>query len=170
MYPGAMQGHKKFRAEYKKIRDKRETTRQGQYPEQEYFDAMHKVIGAKHLTEPPVVLESFTDSQTVESMGLAETQDMSREVVDEGSTSPAASHSSGGHSSSTGSHSSGTVHTSVDGDTHASGGKGKSKKRKLCKREATNESLEKMIDMQMKSDKLTVDLEEKRMRLGERQM
>ena len=107
----------------KRFVTKKETTRQGQYKEPDYFDAIHKVIGAKHLTEPPVVLESFTDSQTVESMGLAETQDMSREVVDEGSTSPAASHSSGGHSSSTGSHSSssssGTVHTSVDGDTHA---------------------------------------------------
>jgi len=87
---------------------------------------------------------------------------MSGRAASEGFTSPLTSHASG-HSSSSNSLSSGTA-----GDTKASSGKGK--KRKLGKREATNELLDKMIDLQAKSDKLMVELEEKRLRLEERQM
>ena len=37
----------------------------------EYFDAMNDVMGAKHSTEPPVVVDSFSDSQIVDdSLGL----------------------------------------------------------------------------------------------------
>jgi len=158
---------KKLKVEYKKIRDKRDTTGQERYPEWEYFDAMNEVMAAKHSTEPPVVVESFSDSQNVDSLGLDETiemQDMSGGAVSEGSTSPSTSHGSG-HSSSSNSSSSGTA---LGGDTQACSGKGK--KRKLGKREATNELLDKMIDLQAKSDKLMVELEEKRLRLEERQM
>ena len=160
---------KKLKAEYKKIRDKRDTTGQGRYPEWEYFDAMNEVMAAKHSTEPPVVVESFSDSQTVDSLGHDDTQDMSEGAASysEGSTSPATSHASG-HSSSSNSSSSGTDNAAMDGDTQTSGGKGK--KRKLGKREATNELFDKMIELQAKSDRLMVDLEEKRMRLEERQM
>ena len=127
---------------------------------------MNDVMGAKHSTEPPVVVESFSYSQTVdESLGLDETQDMSRGTASEGSTSPAPSHASGHSSSSNSSLPSGA---GVDGNSQAF--KGKGKKRKLGKREATNELLDKMIELQAKSDKLMVDLEEKRMRLEERQM
>ena len=61
----------------------------------------------------------------------------------------------------------------VDGggdDTHASGSKSKPRKCKLGKREATNELMEKMIEIQEKSDKLMMTLEEKRMKMEKRQM
>ena len=149
----------------KKIRDKRETTGQGRYPEWEYLDAINEVFGPKHSTEPPVLVESFSESQNVNDTGPDdETQDMSGEAVSEETVpSPAPSHTSG---------SSTTDRTVVDGgdDTHESGSKGKPRKRKLGKREATNEHMEKMIEMQEKSDKLMMTLEEKRMKMEERQM
>lgn len=155
---------KKLKAEYKKIRDKREATGQGRYPEWEYFDAINEVLGPKHSTEPPIVVESFSELQN--DIGPDdETQDMSGETVSEGTTpSPPPSCAS---SSST------TDHTVVDGgggDTHASSSKIKSRKRKLGKREATNELMEKMMEMQEKSDKLMMTLEEKRIKMEERQM
>ena len=159
-----MQGKiKKLKTEYNKIRDKRETTGLGRYPEWEYFDAINEVLGPKHSTEPPVLVESFSESQNVNDIGPDdETQDMSGEAVSEETVpSPAPSHSSN------------TDRTVVDGggdDTHASGSKSKSRKCKLGKREATNELMEKMIEMQEKSDKLLMTLEEKRMKMEERQM
>ena len=125
---------KKLKTEYKKIRDKRETTGQGRYPEWEYFDAINEVLGPKHSTEPPVLVESFSESQNVNDIGSDdETQGMSGEAVSEETVpSPAPSHTSG---------SSTTDRTVVDGggdDTHASGSKSKPRKRKLGKREATN--------------------------------
>ena len=94
-----------------------------------------------------------------------ETQDMSGETVSEGTTpSPPPSHTS---SSSTNDH---TVVDGGGGDTHASSSKIKPRKRKLGKREATNELMEKMMDMQEKSDKLMMTLEEKRIKMEERQM
>ena len=50
---------KKLKAEYKKIKDKREETGQGRYPDWDFFDALNDVIGHKHSTQPPVV-ESMT--------------------------------------------------------------------------------------------------------------
>ena len=67
---------------------------------------------------------------------------MSGGAASEGSSSPAMGHATD-HSSSGNSSSSGTA---VDGDTQTSSGKGK--KCKLVKREATNELLEKMVDLQ----------------------
>jgi len=71
---------------------------------------MNKVMEAKHSTEPPVIVESFSDLQTVDSLGLDETQNMSGEVACEGSTSPATSHVSS-HSSSSNSSSLGALHS-----------------------------------------------------------
>ena len=61
----------------------------------------------------------------------------------------------------------------IDGggdDTLATGSKSKPRKCKLGKREATNELMEKMIEMQEKSDKLMMTLEEKHMKIEEYQM
>jgi len=105
---------------------------------------MNDVMGAKHSTEPPVAVESFSDSQIMDdSLGLDETQDMSGGTASEGSTSPAPSHASGHSLNSNSSLSSGA---GVDGDSQAF--KGKGKKHKLGKREATNELLDKMIELQ----------------------
>ena len=67
---------KKLKTEYKKIKYKRDQTGQGRYPEWEYFDALNEVLGHKHSTEPPVVVESL--SMTTDEVGPDdETQDMS---------------------------------------------------------------------------------------------
>ena len=50
---------KKLKGEYKKVCDKRETTGEGLYPEWEFFDALDNVLGPKHSTEPPPVVESL---------------------------------------------------------------------------------------------------------------
>ena len=152
---------KKLKAEYKKIRDKRDTTGQGRYPEWEFFDALDEVLGPKHSTEPPVLLESFqSDRSQISDIGPDdETQDMSEGVVNE----PTASNSSPGTPQTSQSE------TFVD-DAKISSCKPKSKKRKLGKREATNEILEKMVEMQQKSDTLMANLEEKRMKMEEKQM
>ena len=50
---------KKLKGEYKKVHDKRETTREGRYPKWEFFDALDNVLGPKHSTEPPTVVESL---------------------------------------------------------------------------------------------------------------
>ena len=34
-------------------------TGEGQYPEWEYFDALDGILGPKHSTEPPTVVERF---------------------------------------------------------------------------------------------------------------
>ena len=57
-----------------KIRDKRETTGEGRYPVWEFFDALVNVLGPKHSTEPPTVVESFPQIGPDH-----ETQDMSGE-------------------------------------------------------------------------------------------
>jgi len=48
---------KKLKAEYKKVKHKRDETGQGRNPKWEYFDALNEVLGTKHSTEPPVVVE-----------------------------------------------------------------------------------------------------------------
>ena len=81
---------KKLKGEYKKVRDKREKTGEGRYPEWEYFDALDGVLGSKHSTEPPTVVESFPPMIGADD----ETQDMSCEtevpVVDSPATLQAA--------------------------------------------------------------------------------
>ena len=72
---------KKLKGEYKKVRDKRETTGEGRYPEWEFFDVLDNVLGPKHSTEPSTVVESFPQIGPDN-----ETQDMSGE--------PAQSHAS----------------------------------------------------------------------------
>ena len=45
---------KKLKGEYKKVRDKRETTSEGWYPEWEFFNALDNIFGPKHSTGPPL--------------------------------------------------------------------------------------------------------------------
>ena len=50
---------KKLKGEYKKACDKRETTGEGRYPEWEFFNVLDNLLGPKHLTGPPTVVESL---------------------------------------------------------------------------------------------------------------
>ena len=56
---------KKLKAEYKRIKDKRNKTGQGCYPEWDYFDAMDNKLGHTSATQPPVVIDrgNYLDDQ-----------------------------------------------------------------------------------------------------------
>ncbi len=51
---------KKLRAQYKTVKDKRNNTGQGRYPEWDYFDAIDEVLGHRPATEPTVVIDTST--------------------------------------------------------------------------------------------------------------
>ena len=58
--------------------------RTGVISQWEYFDAINEILGPKHSTEPPVVVESFSELQNVNNIGPDDkTQDMSGEAVSE---------------------------------------------------------------------------------------
>ena len=153
---------KKLKTEYKKIKYKRDQTGQGRYPEWEYFDALNEVLGHKHSTEPPVVVESL--SMTTDEVGPdEETQDMSGVGESDAANVPSPAVSSSSTSSVA------RPNTSTDTD-EAQQPDGKSRKRKRGKQEGTNALLEKMIKLQENSDKMLYMLEEKRAKMEERQM
>ena len=158
---------KKLKGEYKKVRDKRETTGEGRYPEWEFFDALDNVLGPKHSTEPPTVVESFPQIGPDD-----ETQDMSGERAVH---SPAPSNASSSNTLVNREHDNETQ-PSVSGTQPSGSGiqvpesGSKSRKRKRGRNEATNELLEKMVSMQKSSDQMMMSLEEKRIKMEERQM
>ena len=144
---------KKLKTEYKKIKYKRDQTGQGRYPEWEYFDALNEVLGHKHSTEPPVVVESL--SMTTDEVGPDdETQDMSGVGESDAANVPSPAVSSSSTSSVA------RPNTSTDTD-EAQQPDGKSRKRKRGKQEGTNALLEKMIKLQENSDKMLYMLEER---------
>ena len=71
---------KKLKAEYKKVKDKHEETGQGCFPEWEFYDALDAVVGQKHSTEPPVVIESMPTTSSTEIVLDDKTQDISGAV------------------------------------------------------------------------------------------
>ena len=54
---------KKIQGDYKKVKDKRpiRCTGEGLYPIWNYFDAIDAILGNKHATEPPVLVNSLKD-------------------------------------------------------------------------------------------------------------
>ena len=161
---------KKLKGEYKKVHDKRETTGEGRYPEWEFFDALDNVLGPKHSTEPPTVIESLPHVGPDD-----ETQDMS------GGTTVPAVHGPGSNTqvntdtgetqpSGSGLQLTGSGTQPSGSESQPSGSGSKSRKRKRERSEATNELLEKMITMQKSSDQMMMSLEEKTMKMEERQM
>ena len=151
---------KKLRGEYKKVKDKRNETGQGRFPEWEFYDAMDAVMGHKHSTEPPVVIESMPSTSSTEIDPDEETQDMSG-AVDLDVNEPSQMSSS----SSTSQNSSNTVAIS-----EAQQSNGKLNKRKRSKNEVTNSLLERMVRLHENSDKMMYMLEEKRTKMEERQI
>ena len=51
---------KKLKAEYRKVKDKREKTGEGRYPEWDYFDALDAILGHRPATKPPLVINSIS--------------------------------------------------------------------------------------------------------------
>ena len=147
---------KKLKAEYKKIKYKRDETGQGRYPEWEYFDALNEVLGHKHSTQPPVVVESL--SMTMDEVEPDdETQDMSGVGEFDATGVPSPVVSSGSPS----------LVAQLDETQQSQQSDSKSRKRKRGKQEGTNALLEKMIKPQENSDKMLYTLEEKRAKMGE---
>ena len=50
---------KKLKCEYKRIKDKRNKTGEGRYPEWDYFDAIDAVLRHRPATEPAVVIDTL---------------------------------------------------------------------------------------------------------------
>ena len=151
---------KKLKTEYKKIKYKRDQTGQGRYPKWEYFDTLNKVLGHKHSTEPPVVVES--PSMTTDEVGPDdETQDMSGVGESDATNVPRPAVSSSSTSL--------VARPNTDTDEPQQPDS-KSRKRKQGKQEGTNALLEKMVKLQENSDKMLYMLEEKRAKMEERQM
>ena len=50
---------KKLKCEYKRIKDKRNKTGEGRYPEWDYFDAIDAVLRDRPATEPAVVIDTL---------------------------------------------------------------------------------------------------------------
>ena len=166
---------KKLKGEYKKVRDKRETTGEGRYPEWEFFDALDNVLGPKHSTEPPTVVESLQrigpDDESQDSSGRTTVpvvhSPAPSQITEVGETQPSGS---GSQPTGNGTQPSGSETQPAGSETQPSGSESKSKKRKRGRSEATNELLEKMITMQKSSDQIMMTLEEKRMKMEEKQM
>lgn len=152
---------KKLKAEYKKVKDKHNGTGQGHFPEWEFYDAMDAVMGHKHSTEQPVVIESMPTTSSTEIDPDDETQDMSGAIDPDvvNVPSPMSSSSTASRNSS-----------NADAISEAQHPDSKSKKRKQSKNEVTNALLEKMVNLQENSDKMMYMLEEKRAKMEERQI
>ena len=162
---------KKLKAEYKRIRDKRQETGQGRYPEWDYYDAMDGVLGHKPSTQPAVVVDTLEDSQVqddtqVDDDELQQTEIATPTSLDTSDTtvpSPASTDVTDA---------SGEVATTSQGQKKGIDGADKvpSRKRKKSRLDVTGELLDKLIGMQEKSDKMMMELEMKRARLEEKQM
>ena len=159
---------KKLRGEYKKIKDKRKETGQGRYPEWDYFDAIDAVIGHKPATQPPVVVDSSLDDPiTTIDNTIPDTFDHDQSTCDDFTQVPGDDESqpvSGTTDSTTQSVTSKTFVTPAGSNatqTEKEAAKN-TRKRKKSKYDVAGELLDKLVSMQEKSDKMMVELEDKR--------
>ena len=129
------------------------------------FYALDNVLGPKHSTEPPTVVESLQrigpDDESQDLSGRTTTVPVVHSPAPSQTTEIGETQPSGSGSQPTGN---GTQ--PYGSKTRPSGSGSKSKKRKRGRSEATNELLEKMITMQKSGDQMMMTLEEKRMKNG----
>ena len=145
---------KKLKVEYRKIKDKRKRTGEGRYPEWDYFDALDAILGHKPATEPPVVINSLGTSVNDPQEQVPELDPPpSPELFD--NDQPGTSGQAEGSRST----------TPVLQQPR------KRKRSKIEKIESvTGELINKFIEVQQNSDRLMIELEEKRLKFEERQM
>lgn len=77
---------KKLKGEYRKVKDKRNKTGEGRFPEWDYFDSMDAILGHRPATQPPVVVNSMEDSwpgDTTVHAGDEPTADTAGDAADE---------------------------------------------------------------------------------------
>ena len=141
---------KKLKVEYRKIKDKRKKTGEGRYPEWNYFDALDAILGHKPATEPPVVINSIDTPVLPDG-------DNQEEPENEASTNPSDELPSS--------------REDAEGSRSATPITRKRKHSKIEKVESvTGELITKLTDVQQSSDRLMIELEEKRLKLEEKQM
>ena len=140
------------RGEYRKVKDKRNKTGEGKYPEWDYFDALNAILGHKPATQPPIVVNSLGESDTQEPVHVQESPP-SPELFDQACGSEQAT----SEESST--------------STPVMLQPRKRKRSKNEKMESLNgEIVDKLVDAQRNSDRVLVELEEKRLKFEEKQM
>ena len=140
------------------MKDKCNETGQGRFPEWEFYDTMDAVVGHKHSTEPPVVIENMPSTSSTEIDLDEETQDMSgAEDLDVNEPSQMSSSSSASQNSTN------TVAISEAQQSNSTLNKPKRNKNKV-----TNSLLERMVRLHENSDKMMYMLEEKRAKMEER--
>ena len=143
---------KKLKVEYRKVKDKRNKTGEGRYPEWDYFDALNAILGHKPATQPPIVVNSLGESDTQEPVHVQESPP-SPELFDQACGSERAT----SEESST--------------STPVMLQPRKRKRSKNEKMESLNgEIVDKLVDAQRNSDRVLVELEEKRLKFEEKQM
>ena len=150
---------KKRKAEYKRIRDKRQETGQGKYPEWDYHDAMNGVLGHKPSTQPPVVVDTLEDSQVQDTQ--VDDDELQQADMIATPTSLDTSDTTVLIPGSTDvTDASGEVVTTFQGQKKGIDGADKvpSRKWKKSRLDVTGELLDKLICMQEKSDKMMMDL------------
>ena len=167
---------KKLRGEYKKVKDKRKETGQGRYPEWDYFDAIDGVIGHKPATQPPVVVDSSLNDP------IARMDDTIPDTFDQSSSYDSTQFNDNDESQAVSdttdpitlvpSASSETSETPAGNSTTPPEKEAvnNTRKRKKSKYDVTGDLLDKFISMQEKSDKMMMELENKRAKMEERQM
>ena len=165
---------KKLCQEYKKIKDNNKGTGNGEI-EWKYFDKLDEILAARPATHPPVLLETLKpiecDSDVTYVEGQGDSVHEQSDGIEDDNPSESGTASLSGTPPSH--HSGGSV---IDADTEdiAKDGAGiKGKKRKRSKGELLEDVMAKamkvMTDGLRDSDKMFIELEEKRMKFEEKQ-
>ena len=123
---------------------------------------MDNVLGHKPATQPPVVVDSGNQSDDLQSQ-------RSPEIIENPSSNRSVSTSDDGVASSSVSTDSQSNQSNLLAQATATS-KLTSKKRKRSKFDVAGELIDKLIGMQEKSERMMLDLEEKRTRLEEKQL
>lgn len=146
---------KKLNGEYRKIKDKRNKTGEGRFPEWDYFDAMDAILGHRPATQPPVLVNSTDGDAASETTGTESQQEDREKSPELEDFQPGVSESS-----------SATSRSATPLPTQ--------RKRKRSKGEkvdtSTSELISKLIKVQEESDERLMKLEEKRLEFEERQL
>ena len=144
---------KKLKVDYWKIKDKRKKTGEGRYPEWDYFNALDDILGHKPATEAPVVVNSL-GSSTKDSPRCTET--VATLHLNSLTVTSLVLH----------------ARQKAPGQlplSYKSRGRGSAPKTERMEN-ITAELIDKLVEAQQSSDRLTIELEEKRLKFERRQM
>ena len=148
---------KKLKIEYRKIKDKRNKTGEGRFPEWHYFDSIDEILGHRPATQPPVVVSSVdnTAGHTADDSQQEERKENSPELFDD--IKPSESSSS-------------TMESSRSSTPvllrHRKRQRSKADKVDSC----TTEMITKLVKVQEQSDQRLIELEERRIAFEEHQL